>query len=185
MMQPVLMPRETAPPSTPKAFSSPQGMGHPPAGPLTYQVYSGDVVPSLRSAPSHGSFSDVSGVTARRKPGMSLGARVCLALVAVCVVVGTASLVVLGTADDSRAKATEAPTARPPAEPAPAEPAPVVLATAEAAAPEPAPPPVASVSAPAKPSKAKARGGAAPALRGVAVPPNPFAGAAKTSAKKK
>ena len=48
--------------------------------PLTYQVYTGEAVPPPRHA-SQVSFSEVTG--GRAKPGMSVGARVCLVLVGV------------------------------------------------------------------------------------------------------
>lgn len=186
--------REVPVPSTPRAFASPPRMpgsaGDDASSPLSYQVYAGDVPLAMR-APSRASFAEISA----KKPTMSLGARVCLVLAGVCVVVATAGLIMLGTADEPRAHTrssastsstdgTNAATGAAAAAPSPApEPPPVVAAPPPEAAP--APLPVATT--PTK--KSKAAGSASPSLRGVAIPPNPFGGsggaAPKPSAKKK
>jgi hypothetical protein len=141
--------------------------------------------------PSRVSMAELKG------PGMSVGARICLVLVGVCVVVGTAVIVVIGSSDDPR-EATSASTsanvgastnANPSANPSAsagasasasevASAVPVVAAVPEAPAPVPAPAdpvtpsrPVAVKNAGAKPKPASS----AP-LKGVALPPNPFGG---------
>jgi len=168
------------------------------SGALTYQVYAPDALPSHRSMPS---LASASFPIAAPKPSIAL--RVCLVLVGVCVVVGTAALIIVGASDDSpsaskastaaAASAAASPTSSPSASASSAvsaapDPAPPVIA---AVAPTPPDPPVAPVkpAASAKGAKAKAAGSSAPGLRGVALPPNPFGagagGAAKPPAKKK
>ena len=101
-------------PSTPKAFapaspasnmSAPFAMqnGHASSGDdesaaLTYQVYAPEALPPARPMNlSRTSFPDVA-------PKPNIAARVGLALIAACVVVGTAVLIIFGTADEPRAK---------------------------------------------------------------------------------
>jgi hypothetical protein len=194
-------------PSTPKAFApaharesdpSPSAMPRGQAssadhdsGALTYQVYAPEALPPARPLTlSRMSFPDLA-------PKPNIAARVGLAALAAVVVLGTAVLVVFGTADEPRAKTATAaaPTsanANANANGAASAPAPVQSAApvadpppvASPAVAEPPPPPV--VVAKAKASKAKAASSAG-APRGVALPPNPFSsgGAAPKPAKKK
>ena len=167
----------------------------PESGALTYQVYAPEALPPARPMNlSRMSFPDVA-------PKPNIAARVGLALVAACVVVGTAVLVIVGTADEPRAKTaavtapaaanananatgdtTGAASALAPVASAPpiAEPPPVA---ADPPPPVADPPPPAPVAAKAKGSKAKGASSAG-GLRGVAVPPNPFGGGAGAPAAK-
>ena len=193
-------------PSTPKAFApatnegdaqSPFAMPRGQAssadhesGALTYQVYAPETVPPPRTTNrSRMSLPDLA-------PKPNIAARVGLAALAACVVVGTAVLILFGAADEPRKKTAAAPTsasaaptganasgaASAPASatsPAPvADPAPVASAAAPAEDPPAPPPPVAK----AKGSKAKGASSAG-ALRGVALPPNPFSGGGVAAAK--
>jgi len=186
-----------AAPSTPKAFSPSPSGGDEESSPLTYQVYAADAAPSQRAmAPSQVSFSDV------LRPKPSLGKRVGFALVGVCVVVGTAILIIAGTADDpprtalpsasanassvagSAGTATPATAATTAVAVPPAEPPPVTTTAADA----PATTPTTAKSAAPKPKASAAIGTAtapkpAPSLKGVALPPNPFGGAPAPSLK--
>jgi hypothetical protein len=189
-------------PSTPKAFSPSPSGGDEESSPLTYQVYAADAAPSQRAmAPSQVSFSDV------LKPKPSIGKRVGFALVGVSVVVATAVLIIVGTADDPPSRtalpsasanasatlgaagaagtaaagtvaATAAVTA-PPAEPPPT----VASVSTTTAADAPAPTPTTVKSAKPKASAAAAPPKPAPSLKGVALPPNPFGGGPAPSLK--
>ena len=150
---------------------------------LTYQVYNPALSPAGRGpALSRVSFPEP-GV-----PKASVGLRVCLVLLGVCVVVGTAGAIILSGADDPTKAATAnapsasvsvAPTPPPPSPPPPAPP--VVIGD-----PVPAPvvPPIGTTSAkPAASGKPKPTGSAA--LKGAKIPPNPFGGGGTLPAKRK
>lgn len=150
---------------------------------LTYQVYNPASSPTGRApALSRVSFPEP-GV-----PKASVGLQVCLVLLGVCVVVGTAGAIILSGADDPPKAATAnapsasvsaAPTPPPPSPPPPAPP--VVIGD-----PVPAPvvPPIGTTSAkPAASGKPKPTGSAA--LKGAKIPPNPFGGGSTLPAKRK
>jgi hypothetical protein len=187
MMQPLLTLGSSAPPMA-HSFGPAPADDPPLTGPLSYQVYSSDSPPATRSSLSPGAFSDMSSAGARPHRRTSVGALVCLVLVGVCVVVGTAILVVMGTADEPRAKPTASPNARAVA-PAPVpKPTPVVVTAPAPQAIEP--PPAAApavVAAPTAGKSAKPKPVASAPVREVAVPPNPFGGDApvKPTPKKK
>ena len=150
------------------------------SGALTYQVYAPDALPSQR--PMMSSLASGSFQAPVATPSIAL--RVCLVLVGVCFVVGTAALIIAGASDDSPHASKAAASAEASSLPS------ASVASALSAAPEPEPPVVAAVApsppdpppapVPAKPAKAKAKaaGSSAPGLRTVALPPNPFAGGA-------
>lgn len=170
--------------------------GDAQSGALTYQVYAPDALPSQRSMPS---LASASFQVAPQKPSVAL--RVCLVLVGVCVVVGTAALIIAGSSDDSpraakaegaaasaSALALVSPSSAPVA-PAAVEPPAASTAVSVAVAAPPPDPPAAPLK-PTKGTKAKAAGSSAAGLRGVALPPNPFGGgagggSAKPATKKK
>lgn len=172
------------------------GSGDDESAALTYQVYAPEALPPARPMNlSRTSFPDVA-------PKPNIAARVALALVAACVVVGTAVLVVVGTADEPHAKtaaATNAASMNANAigDTTGAAPA-LAIAPVTSAAPIADPPPVADApiaDPPAPPppvvktKSSKAKGASsAGALRHVALPPNPFGGgggaAARPSKKK-
>ena len=154
---------------------------------LTYQVFNPASSPTGREpALSRVSFPEP-GV-----PKASVGLRVCLVLLGVCVVVGTAGAIILSGADDPpkaapanapSASVSAAPTPPPlPSPPPPAPPAPAVVI----GDPVPAPvvPPIATTSAkPAASGKPKPTGSAA--LKGAKIPPNPFGAGGTLPAKRK
>ena len=171
--------------------------GDAQSGALTYQVYAPDALPSQRSMPS---LASASFQVAPQKPSVAL--RVCLVLVGVCVVVGTAALIIAGSSDDSpRAAKAEGAAASAsasalalvsPSSPssAPVAPAAVEPPAGSVAVAAPPPDPPAAPVKPTKGTKAKAAGSSAAGLRGVALPPNPFGGgagggSAKPATKKK
>lgn len=174
---------------------APPGVGGE-SSPLTYQVFTPDTVPPPRSMqPSRVSFPDAT-------PRSSLRLRIGLAAVAVGVVLATTLLIIVGAADDpphaasASAKSasvaagpTSSPSAAPPVVSAAllADPPLVVAAVTAEPIADPTPPPAKPAKG-AKGAKAASAASAAPALRGVALPPNPFGasgGAAKPAAKKK
>jgi hypothetical protein len=120
---------------------------------------------------------------------------VCLVLLGVCVVVGTAGAIAMSSTDDpphpaktiSSADTATAPAAVP-APVVPEAPPPVVVAEAAPVPVAPAPPPASPTTASAKPAasaKAKPAGSAPAALKGAKVPPNPFGGGSTLPAKRK
>jgi hypothetical protein len=196
-------------PSTPKAFApataqrdapSPFAMQRGQAssadhesGALTYQVYAPEALPPARPANlSRMSFPDLA-------PKPNIAARVGLAALAACVVLGTAVLIVFGTADEPRAKTATAAAGTSAAASTSASPNAGTIANGAASAPAPVaspapvadPPPVVSVAIAdpppppvAKPKGSKPKGASsAAALRGVALPPNPFSGGGGVAAK--
>ncbi len=166
--------------------------GDAQSGALTYQVYAPDALPSQRSMPS---LASASFQVAPQKPSVAL--RVCLVLVGVCFVVGTAALIIAGSSDDSpRAAKAEGAAASASAlalvspSSAPVAPAAVEPPAGSVAVAAPPPDPPAAPVKPTKGTKAKAAGSSAAGLRGVALPPNPFGGgagggSAKPATKKK
>lgn len=161
---------------------------------LSFQVYSpGDSPPR----PTSRSVSDAK-IPA---PGMSLGVRVCLFLVGLCVVVGTASAIVAVSTDD--------PAPKPATSTTPANPPPVLVSTGSLPLNDPNAPPVtapagsividppppasgtptptvaagagAAVGVSGKkpiggPPTTAPKSSAPPQVRGAAPPPNPYAG---------
>jgi hypothetical protein len=129
-------------------------------------------------SPSRVSYPDAPSTKA------SVGLRVCLVLLGVCVVVGTAGAIIINASEDGpRGAATKPVTSAGvgAAGATPVPPAPAPLAPpASVAAPDPGPG-IATPPGSAKPigsAKPKPASSAPPAgLKGVAVPPNPFGGA--------
>lgn len=170
---------------------------------LSFQVYS----PGEAQAPRPTARSSASDAKIPA-PGMSLGLRVCLFLVGLCVVVGTASAIVAVSTDDPPPK---------PAATTPANPPPVLVSTGtlplvdpngvppvtapvgsiviDPPAPSGTPTPVAggAGAAPAgsgkkpigSPPVGAPKSSAPPNVRGAAPPPNPYAGAGAKPAPKK
>lgn len=166
-----------------RSWSSPQLPDVSPddsSGPLTYQVYTAE---SLAQARMRELSRPLDLAPVEKKPGIAL--RVGLALLGIVLVLGTAAAVAAAAADDPpapRASAVEAPPQVAPTlaePPPPAVPVATVIAITEpaveqAAPSEPAPAAAAKGAAGPKPS---ARTPAPPAsLRGLAPPPNPYAG---------
>jgi hypothetical protein len=175
----------------PLPLLSPGRPGEDASGSLTYQVYTADAARKPR-APSMVSFPDAA--------PKSVGLRVLVALVAVCVVGGTIAAIVFASSDDSpgaakgassaSAASVQGPSIAPLAStavlPDPSPSATAALVAPPAAATEEPPPPPVAPPATAKGAKPKAAGSTAPK---VALPPNPFGGPAspapKPPAKKK
>ena len=144
------------------------------SGPLTYQVYNPSASPAARSM-SRASYPP------EKSSKASLGLRVCLVLLGVCFVVGTASAIVIGAADDAPRAAKPASTATSAATSAPAAETPP---QAPIAAEDPGLATAASSSATGAPTttvkplgsaKVPKPAGSVPAtLKGATVPPNPF-----------
>jgi hypothetical protein len=196
MMAPMPMPA----PSTPKAFapaipdelrSAPGQAGDDASesGPLTYQVYTAESLPSPRTSRSSMMVSRTSFPEIATKPSIAL--RVGLGLAAVITVIGTILLIVVGASEDPKT-ATAAAKAAEAASASLASAAPAMIASAPSApvaeppfvaAPAPSDPPPPVTKAAGKGTKTKAAGSSAPALRGVAIPPNPFGAGAATPAK--
>lgn len=143
------------------------------SGPLTYQVYT----PQDLARPISLSRGEIS-----VPKGTSLGLKICMLLLGVCVVFGTAAAIIAVSSDDAPAPkpATRAAST---ASAAPVETAPPVVPVSTVVTPPPMastapaePPPAASAPSSTSTTK-KPRSGAAPsALKGVTPPPNPYAG---------
>ncbi len=145
--------------------------------PLTYQVYNPASSPTGRPpALSRMSMPEAS------PPKGSLGLRVGLVVLGICVVAGTAGAVILSGSDDppksarpptpSASVAVAISAAPLPAVPPPVAP-PVVIGD-----PTPVPPTATAAAKPAASGKTKPAGGAA--LKGAKIPPNPFGGGGGT-----
>ncbi|HSO33804.1 MAG TPA: hypothetical protein VLT33_14830, partial [Labilithrix sp.] len=139
--------------------------------PLTYQVFNPSSAPALArpSAPSRVSDPE-------ERSSTSVGLRVCLVLLGVCVVVGTAGAIILSGTDDPPHAASAPPTATVSAAPAPSPPppapAPPPVVIGDPPAPAPAAPAATTSAKPAASAKPKPAGSAA--LEGAKIPPNPF-----------
>jgi hypothetical protein len=136
---------------------------------LSYHVYTPDVLAS-QAMPQLRTGSMI--IPPSRSTAI---ARACMLLVGLCVVFGTAAIVIVGTADE-RAKTTSAANAistnvAPPPE-APVPPPPTVVSA-------PPPPPIATTpdkhEKPEKPSKKK-RTAPPPSIKNATMPPNPYGG---------
>ncbi|WP_146654509.1 hypothetical protein [Labilithrix luteola] len=174
--------------------SRPWGAVHPvestPAGPppLSYQVYSPEELDVRRRAPTRLAVGELAS-----KPSLAL--RVCMVLLGVCVVFGTAALVIAGTSDDPPSLRTTTSSLPPGFPPAPALTS-AVTALANVPLVAPAAPADsvaielgAEPAAPAVKAKPSPRATTSvPSSKTVAPPPNPYEGAppsAKPSASKK
>lgn len=162
---------------------------------LSFQVYSPDELRDARPLARSPS-------TPRLASKMSLGAKICIFLVGLCIVVGTASAIIAVSTDDAPKKTSK--------------PGPVLVSTGTVPIAEPAPPPssapaaaassividpdpspaaasagaggttsTTSTAAPAAASAKKGgKPGAPPAVKGVAPPPNPYAAPSAGKSKK-
>jgi hypothetical protein len=164
-----------------------------PSGPLTYQVFTANDLAGPRSGPRSGDP-----LTAGKT---SIGLRVCLMLVGLCVVFGTAAAVIAVSTEDApkpsllKMQGAQTPSAAPAPTPTPSVKTIGDPPTAESAAavelPPSAPNPPSPASPPAKSTKSSAKASgepaakptatvdAPPSLKGMAPPPNPYAGSGK------